>query len=289
MFSEHRTPVDTGIEVLGRQRRGTRICQLFSSVDDLVDVTVPFIYNGLLNNEYCVVVSAEPLEEDEMADVLEEEVEGYESFISGGQLEIISHRDYYCCNSSYDFDITSNSSMNKLNHAIEHSFDGMRIAGNLSWLEESDSSKAMYCEAKIATLVPDFPILGLGSYALSKCTTMELLDLVAVYDYVIVKLKEDWDILDNGKRKRETEELRRLNEKLLDFAEDLSLAIKQPLANIMLGIDMLDNILEHQNIDDLRPEMCQIARTIRNYAGSAFSQAEELLDSVTETEFSSET
>ncbi|MBN1288946.1 MAG: MEDS domain-containing protein [Actinobacteria bacterium] len=284
MFSERKTPVDTGIKVLGRQRWGTRICQIFSSAGDLIDVAVPFINHGLSNNEYCVVVSAEPLEKDEMAEVLSGQVWGCKKFVSTGQLEVVSYRDYYCGNGSYDFGITMNSFMSRLNHAVEHRFDGMRIIGNLSWLEEPGRGKAMFCEAKINEMLPDFPVLGLCSYALKECTTAELLNLVAAYDYVIVRLHNDWDILDNGKRKREAEELKKVNERLSSYAENLSLAVKQPLANIMLGVDMLDSILEHNNIDDLRQEMFQIARTIRNYAGSAFSQAEELLDRARKTE-----
>jgi len=54
---------ETGIAVLGSVPWGTHICQWYETKRDLLDVMVPYFKAGLENNELCVWITSEPLDE----------------------------------------------------------------------------------------------------------------------------------------------------------------------------------------------------------------------------------
>jgi hypothetical protein len=65
---------DTGIDVLGHVPWGTHFCQFYQTKQDLVGILVPYFKAGLEQNEFCMWVTAEPLNTGEAEAALREAV-----------------------------------------------------------------------------------------------------------------------------------------------------------------------------------------------------------------------
>ena len=58
----------TGIDILGDVPWGSHFCLFYETEEDLIDILVPYVKAGLKNNELCVWVTSEPLNEKKARD-----------------------------------------------------------------------------------------------------------------------------------------------------------------------------------------------------------------------------
>ena len=56
----------SGIAVLGSIAWGTHVCLFYETKEDLIEVLVPYFKAGLQNNEFCVWVTCDPLNAEEV-------------------------------------------------------------------------------------------------------------------------------------------------------------------------------------------------------------------------------
>ena len=54
-----------GLSIVGEIPWGTHLCEFYQTKEDLIDILVPYFKAGLENNEFCMWVTAEPLNEEE--------------------------------------------------------------------------------------------------------------------------------------------------------------------------------------------------------------------------------
>lgn len=54
-----------GIDIIDDAPWGTHFCQFYQTKEDLIDILVPYFKAGLESNEFCMWVTAEPLNEEE--------------------------------------------------------------------------------------------------------------------------------------------------------------------------------------------------------------------------------
>src|SRR4030042_5490832 len=85
----------SGIEPLGDIPWGTHFCQFYKTREDLVSLLVPYFKAGLANNEFCLWVTAEPLNPEQAAQAMTEVMPDFVSYVSRGQIEIIPHDRWY--------------------------------------------------------------------------------------------------------------------------------------------------------------------------------------------------
>jgi len=56
----------TGIDILGDVRWCTHFCLFYKTKDDLINILLPYFKAGLENNEFCMWVTGELLDEKEI-------------------------------------------------------------------------------------------------------------------------------------------------------------------------------------------------------------------------------
>ena len=128
----------TGIEIIGDAAWGTHLCQFYQTREDLINILVPYFKTGLENNEFCMWVTSEPLIEKEAVKVMRKAVSDFDLHIENGQIEILSHTEWYLKDGSFNLQRVLNAWIEKLKYALARGYDGMRVTGNTAWLEKSD-------------------------------------------------------------------------------------------------------------------------------------------------------
>ncbi|MCK4786057.1 MAG: MEDS domain-containing protein [Desulfobacteraceae bacterium] len=58
--------VKMGSDFIGDVPWGTHMCQFYRTKDDLTDILVPYLKVGLENNEFCMWITGELLDEKEI-------------------------------------------------------------------------------------------------------------------------------------------------------------------------------------------------------------------------------
>ncbi len=212
MANETRT---TGIDVIGDVGWGTHMCQLYRTKEDLTNILVPYFKAGLENNELCLWVTSKPLGVEEARAELNGAVRNLNHYIEDGQIEVLDYSQWYTKAGRFDADEILHRWLEKENSAIEKGFDGLRAAGNMSWLEHKDWASCTGYESLVESAIDGHRMIAICSYSLDQCGAVEITDLLRNHGGVLIREASDWDVLKRTKRKRVID----LRKRGLTFAE----------------------------------------------------------------------
>ncbi|HLN45998.1 MAG TPA: MEDS domain-containing protein [Candidatus Sulfotelmatobacter sp.] len=213
---------DFGLELVGKIPWGTHLCQFYQTKQDLIDILVPYFKAGLENNEFCMWVTAEPLEIKEAVLAMEKVLPDFSNYLKKGQIEIISYKDWYLKGGTFDCNRVLNDWVTKLEKALKNGFDGLRLTGNTFWLEKSDWQAFTDYEEAINDVIGKYQMIAVCTYSLEKCNTNEIIDVIRNHQFALVKRAKVWEIIESSERKRITEDLRRTEQKFTDLYNSMT-------------------------------------------------------------------
>jgi PAS domain S-box-containing protein len=197
----------TGIDLVGDVPWGTHFCQFYQTPRDLLDILVPYFKAGLENNECCMWITSEPLGASEARESLQRAMPNLEDYLESGQLEILSHSEWYLKGGRFDSDEVLAGWLEKLEYATDSGYDGLRLSGNTFWLEKADWDDFTDYEAAIDTVIGRYHMLAICTYCLDKCSALEVLDVIKNHQFALIKRAGRWDTIESSDRRRLSEAL----------------------------------------------------------------------------------
>ena len=200
----------TGIDFIGDAPWGTHFCQFYKTKKDLTDILVPYFKAGLKNNEFCLWVTSEPLKVEDAKRSLRKAVKNLDEYIKTGQIEILDYSQWYTKTGKFDADKVLKGLVEKEKQAIEKGFDGLRLTGNISWLEKRDWKSFVDYEVMVNNVIHNYKMLAICSYSLDKYKAPEILDVMGVHQFVIINRNGKWTIIESTERKWAEESLKQL-------------------------------------------------------------------------------
>jgi len=231
---------------------GERIFANFTK-DDLKDILIPYFKVGLENNEYCMLITADPLSSLEIKEALKKAVPDFDGYYQEGQIEILSYTEWYTKGGSFDSDRVLNGWIEKLDQALEKGYDGLRLTGNTFWLEKEDWKDFVDYEEAVDTVIGQYQMMALCTYCLEKCNAAEVIDVVNNHEFALIKRKEKWELIETTEHKRTEEELinamekiQKSNHDLEQFAYVASHDLQEPLRMISSFLQLLQRRYEGQ-------------------------------------------
>jgi len=210
----------TGIEIVGDVPWGTHFCQFYQSKEDLIEILVPYFKAGLENNEFCMWVTAEPLNVEDAKSALKAKVKDLDDYIKKGQIEILDYSQWYTKTGRFDADKVIEGWVEKEKQAIERGFDGLRLTGNTFWLEKKDWENFASYEAIVNSVIGKHRMLAVCSYSLDKCRASEVIDVVDNHQFALIKKEDKWVSLESSEHKQAEEELREKEKKWTSLTEN---------------------------------------------------------------------
>src|SRR5258706_12125002 len=81
---------------------GTHFCLLYSTKQDLIDILVPYLKDGLDKNEYCLWVTSPPLDVYEAITELKNAVPQFDKYLKENRIEIVPHTQWYLKDGTFD-------------------------------------------------------------------------------------------------------------------------------------------------------------------------------------------
>lgn len=201
----------SGIEGVGDMPWGTHFCLFYETKEDLLDVLIPYFKAGLESDEFCLYVASEPVVAEGAERALREAVPNFERYLAEGQIEIVSHSDWYLSGGHFDPLRVRQAWMDKLNQGLAQGNAGMRFAANTFWLEKEDWDSFAEYEEKVDEAFRKLRIVALCAYALERCSTADMLNVVRHHQFTVAKRNGVWEYLGGSELKRAHDEIRQLN------------------------------------------------------------------------------
>jgi PAS domain S-box-containing protein len=192
----------SGINAIGDVPWGTHICQFYRTKEDLLDTLIPYFKAGLKNNEFCLWVISEPLEIEEAEEDLRKAISDLNTYFEKGQIEIIPYTDWFTTEGIFDSERVSKTRVEKLNHALDSGYDGMRLSGNTSWLEKESWDSFIEFKEQTDKSMGDYQLINLCTYPLDKHNAAEIIDVVVNHQFALIKREGKWKRMESAKRKQ---------------------------------------------------------------------------------------
>ena len=251
----------TGIEGVGDKPWGTHCCLFYETKDDLIDILIPYFKAGLENHEFCLCVASEPVIAAEAERALKQAVPDFARYLAQGQIEIVSHADWYLQDGRFNPLRVRQSWIDKLEHALAQGYAGLRFAANASWLPREDWDRFAEYEEQLAALFRDLPILAVCAYALAGCSSADMLDVVRHHQFALTRRHGVWERLEGPELGRALAHVRSLNADLERRVEERTTQLTKANAQLQ------NEIAERRRVEEALSEREEFQRLLTENTG----------------------
>ncbi|MCB4791498.1 MAG: MEDS domain-containing protein [Elusimicrobia bacterium] len=188
----------TGLEIVGDVPWGTHFCQFYKTKNDLTDILVPYFKAGLENNEFCMWVTAQPLDKEDAISALRKSYPSLDEKINNGQIEFLSYEEWYKIDGVFDADRVLAGWVQRLEKALKNGYEGLRLTGNTFFLEKEDWSGFTSYEEKVNNVIGNYKMLAMCTYSIDKCGPNEIIDVMSNHQFALIRRESKWSVIENS-------------------------------------------------------------------------------------------
>ena len=231
---------EMGIEVMDAVPWGTHICQFYKTKQDLLDILVPYFKAGLENNEFCIWVTSQPLIEKGVEEAMRKAVPKFAQYLGRGQIEVIPYDEWYLKEGVFNREEVYKAWIDKLNHALAEGYDGMRVTGNMTWLDEKIWGDFTDYEEDINNGIVNRQMIAICTYSLDRCGASEIVDIVGNHPLALIKRAGNWVLSKPGEGQKMTQQATS-RRRLTSLQERFNLTgfgdfIDQEIVELLIGL-----------------------------------------------------
>jgi len=195
---------ESGDGLLGSLPWGTHLCLFYESKQDLLDILVPYFALGLKNNEFCLWITSAPLEPMAAERALRDAVPDLEERKRRGQIEFLRHDQWYTRSGRFDADAALNRGGEKEAWALANGYEGLRAAGDTSWLEDEDWGAFLDYERAVDSSIGERRMLAICTYSLAKFALPDIIEALDAHEFALVRTRGAWHEVTGGRGKMQT-------------------------------------------------------------------------------------
>lgn len=163
----------------------THFCEFHHTDLELVETLIPYFTAGIEADEFCICVTSDPAGVQGTETRLREAAPHLGRYLDSGQIEILDCRDWYLRGGHFDADRLLGQWVEKEQRCLDSGFKGLRVTGDMAWLEKRDWAEFMAYEAEVDRALPQHRITGLCTYPLDACTADEVMQVVRKHEFAL--------------------------------------------------------------------------------------------------------
>jgi hypothetical protein len=191
---------DCGIPAVGKIPWGSHFCHLFSKREDLVHGLVPYFAAGLANHERCIWITSSPLSTDDARKELAIRMPDLHARLNDGQIRILDSADWYAsADQAVKADLLGRWLREEVD-ALKAGYQGLRVAGNASFLERAQWSAFMAYEGAANRQISSRRVIALCSYDLKKCSATDVFDVIRNHQFTLDRRGDSWEVVETVDR-----------------------------------------------------------------------------------------
>lgn len=131
--------------IAGELGLGDHAAFFFKRNEERLAFVIPYMIEGLRNNERCVYVADENSVPEILAEFKKASVD-IDASTSSGALSIVTKHDTYLRHGIFDPERMIADLDGDVRYALQHGFSGLRITGEMSWALDLPSALSRLCE-----------------------------------------------------------------------------------------------------------------------------------------------
>ena len=185
---------ECGLPGIARIPYGLHACHFYADREQLVAALVPYFLAGLRNRERCLWVTAPPLPALEAARALSAAWEGVSNALAGGALRIVDFDEWYTENSGLKGSAIVDLWLREEERALAQGYQGLRIAGNTSFLQPGDLAEFLEYERAVSERFEGRRIVALCSYTLHGANARQLEEVRRAHDCAFERPDSNWQV-----------------------------------------------------------------------------------------------
>jgi two-component system, cell cycle sensor histidine kinase and response regulator CckA len=213
----------SGVDAIGELPWGTHFCLFYQTRQEWLEILVGYFQQGLLNHEFCLWVTSESLGATEAQRALRNVLPDLDERIHQRQIEFVDFDEWHLVDGRVDAARSLQRGVEKERLALDRGFEGMRISGNASWLENENWTAFTGYEATVNRVIGGRRILALCTYSLEKCWGVKMLDVLLHHPLALVKKEGKWEAIHSPQDRRTTEAIQQSEQRqkaILDTIPD---------------------------------------------------------------------
>jgi len=188
---------DSGIDIIGNVSWGTHIGQLFTSKEEIFDVMVPYIRQGLMDNELCLWVYSDNISYYEIKDQISKIVKDVDSYLESGQLLLIPYSMLYLKNGSFNEIGVLRRWYKYIRLALNNGYNGLRAVADTSWVDRYYFRAFSRYEHDVNNIITRLPIIVICIYNANELDTFEICQVIKSHSYIITRHEDNIELIRN--------------------------------------------------------------------------------------------
>jgi two-component system, sensor histidine kinase PdtaS len=176
---------------------GLHACHFYSDAPELEELLCGYFAAGLRNREYCIWVTADPIDGARARALLQQAGFDVDAEERSGALFIVDHSDWYSGYSDPKGAEVVKRWLAEEARAITHGFNGLRITGNPTFLTDATWPDFMAYEKAIDAALHGHRILALCTYRRAVGPS-NMLDVARRHDCALERRDSVWEVLSSG-------------------------------------------------------------------------------------------
>jgi hypothetical protein len=174
---------------LKKVQPGWHFCQIYRDFDQLIDLVAPYIAEGLRNGEGCLWVLPTAVRNAAVREALGRRLGDVDPYLASGQLEFLSHPDWYLDASGRlkSFEEVSAALIRKQDEVMAKGFTFLRAAGDAGWVSGTEQSRSFIdYERKVNAVIGATKTAAVCTFR-AGVTADELVDIVTAHQDALHK------------------------------------------------------------------------------------------------------
>lgn len=151
------------------------------------------------------MITSQSLDVEDEKEAIRKAVLYFNSYLNKGQVEIIYHIYLHVTGIIHDSERVINYLIEKVNHALESGYSGLRLSENTFWLEKRDFGPFVDYIEKMDDIISKYQMMVLGSYFVDKYSTTNIVEVVSNRQFSFSKQDGKWKKTVNLGRKKAEE------------------------------------------------------------------------------------
>ncbi|MDM8000770.1 MAG: PAS domain S-box protein [Dehalococcoidia bacterium] len=201
------TGVSAETGIFDKVRWGTHLCYISSSHDELIKLMTSYFMTGLERNALCLWLSSEPVGRLVM-DKLMDSVPHLEQYRRKGQIAAVAHTDWYMRDGRLDVTAAVHHASEALARARARGLDGVWVAGELSWVGETERAAVLAYEEMVCQFISGLPVVALCAYPAAGLGIPETLGLFRTHQGIVIRRGAQWEIVESLEQAKSEKALR---------------------------------------------------------------------------------
>jgi len=212
----------SGTEYMSGLQCGTHLCEFHNTDEELAETLVPYFSAGLQQDEFCFWVTSNPAGAEAARIGLTKAAPDLDRYLELGQIEIWDYRDWYLRGGCFDADRVFGQWVEKEKQSLDAGYKGLRLSGDLAWVEKQDWPDFMAYEAEVNRVFPQHRMIGLCTYQVDHCTADTVLEVIRNHHVALARIAGEWERIEssNFRETSVSQQLQRLSADVLEQQDD---------------------------------------------------------------------